>query len=317
MPPLQSRDERVWELKVATGDDERTERPAWAQRFAAHGAKGHHVSLTKDMSMSTMRMGGASTSAPTAAAPGGYDFTARPAVWEVCTSMEGDVYYFHLPSGHSQWDTPTSDNLSAVETPWNPAAAAALAGAGGGSGGAGGAPVARVGIGLALRCGYLDTGRLLKATLFLASVVAFEEDAASNYYFSLADGVLSQHDDESSYAKKQAAMDNVLMSAFTVLEAPEVLGTGPSAAKAVAPADASRAITLLLSADAKVPNPRTLYLRAPDNFARNEWVRAMILVSCSARSNNKLVSEARAGLLHASAPPPILLQAGAKPPSSA
>jgi hypothetical protein len=292
----------VWELKVATGDDERTERPAWAQRFAAHGAKGHHVSLTKDMSMSTMRMGGASASAP-AAAPGGYDFAARPAVWEVCTSMEGDVYYFHIPSGHSQWDTPTSDNLSAVETPWNPAAAA-LVGSAAGSGGAGGAPVTRVGIGLALRCGYLDTGRLLKATLFLASVVAFEEDSASNYYFSLADGVLSQHDDESSYAKKQAPMDNVLMSAFTVLEAPEVLGTGPSAAKAVAPADASRAITLLLSADAKVPNPRTLYLRAPDNFARNEWVRAMILVSCCARASSSVKRERSPSTARSPALPP-------------
>ena len=49
----------------------------WAQRFAMHGAKGHHASLTKDMSMTTLRV----------PAPGGYDFAARPAVWEVCTSM--------------------------------------------------------------------------------------------------------------------------------------------------------------------------------------------------------------------------------------
>ena len=189
------------------------------------------------------------------------------------TLQEGDTYYFHIPSGHSQWETPTSDNLSPIETPWNPASASG--GAGRGAGGS----THGLAIGLTLRCGYLDTGRLLKATLFLSAAVAFEEDNASNYYFSLTDGVLSQHDDEASYAKKQPAMDNVLMSAFTVLEAPEVLGTGASAAKAVAPADAPRAITLLLTADAKVANPRTLYLRAPDNFARNEWVRAMILVS--------------------------------------
>lgn len=174
--------------------------------------------------------------------------------------MQGDTYYYHIPSGHSQWEVPTSDNLSPVEAPWNPTAAAA-------SSGDKNSTVQRVGIGLPLRCGYMDTGKLLKATMFLPAAVAFDDENGSNFYFALADGILSQYEDEASYSKKQQAMDNVLMTAFTVLEAPEVLGTGPSAqVKTVTPADSSRAITLMLTADSKSANPRLLYLRAPDNF---------------------------------------------------
>ena len=176
-----------------------------------------------------------------------------------------------MPSGHSPWEVPTSDALSPVGAPWNPAAAGKDTDA-----------VRGAARGQLARCGYLDTGKLLRATLFLPAVVHFEEGDANNYYFALADGVLSQFDDEKSFQKKEAAMDNVLMSAFTILEAPDVLGTGPSASKSVAPADAGRTLTLLLTADAKAPNPRILYLRAPDNFARNEWARAMFLAGATA-----------------------------------
>ena len=175
-------------------------------------------------------------------------------------------YYYHVPSGHSQWEVPSSDALSPVEAPWNPAAA-----------GKDGDVVRAAAAGQLARCGYLDTGKLLRATLFLPAVVHFEEDGANNYFFALAGGVLAQFEDEKCFHKKEAAMDTILISAFTVLEAPDVLGTGASAAKAVAAADAGRSLTLLLSADAKAPNPRVLYLRAPDQFARNEWARAMML----------------------------------------
>lgn len=49
-------DERVWELKIVTGDDELVERPKWAHRFSMHGAKGVHASLTRDMSMSVIKI---------------------------------------------------------------------------------------------------------------------------------------------------------------------------------------------------------------------------------------------------------------------
>lgn len=144
---------RVWELKVMS--EHASDREHWVQLLLLHGAhrsgEGASAPASKTGAAGAMRSSGAAAASGASAgaaagagsasgaasagsgggggggivhgglAPNGYDFSKHPDVWEACEapapppSTERLIYFFHKPTGASQWQLPDSDDLCEEE----------------------------------------------------------------------------------------------------------------------------------------------------------------------------------------------------------
>lgn len=171
------------------------DRGFWVHRFQQHGAKRGGptagaslvtsqprvlptAEVPAGLAMPAMGASNVDSLAVTAMgtmAPNGYDCALHPEVWEVCHDDVGNLYYYHLATGKSQWVRPTSDYLEGEE-PAAPATATAAVGgalagaalgaltAGGGEGGAKGGfgGLAGAAGGALASPGKTDVGGLMK-----------------------------------------------------------------------------------------------------------------------------------------------------------
>lgn len=196
-------------------------------------------------------------------------------IFACCLALqEGLTFWYHIPTGQSQWTQPTSDHL---ETDASAAAAAsgAVAGALGALASAFGqqvsparSPVDPVQAAIAdaehERIGMLERFHDPKGVL--------KPGGFRKHFFELRDGHLSAYENEESYRKGASvkAGHDLDMSKYILLEALAVVGIGPSHAAVANPADEGKTLTLQ-AVDIAATQPPIWQVRCPTVEVRNAW----------------------------------------------
>jgi hypothetical protein len=314
---------RTWELRCMSAHE--ADRNFWIYKLVQHGAK-RGGSLTGNSVVSAGERALPATAHPQEApvtdvdptalaatigtvAPNGYDYTTASGIWEMCSTpvcntclpsnslkssicnvclymQEGLVYWYHIPSGSSQWSQPTSDALegqqppaapsttaaAAAQTPASPAATtASTAPAAADASGGAGVSSSQASFLAALegaemsRTGTLERYHQPKGVLKAAGIFR-------KHFFEVKNGHLCSFENEAGYRNGASVKlgHDLDLSQFILLEALEIVGVGPSYATLLHKNDTGKTLTLQ-AVDPATTIPVIWQIRCPNTIVRNSW----------------------------------------------